>query len=96
MYFEPANSNIFLKTNPLEIDSDNQEIKYKIKAILDQQEINDQPKYLIKWKGYPHSNNTWELEDNLNCLTILSDFQRQNFQSKNLELEINQTQKNFG
>ena len=58
MYLEPANNNIQLKTNLPKIDPDNQEIEYKVKAILDQQEVNGQPRYLIKWRGYLHSDNT--------------------------------------
>ena len=57
MYFEPADNNTPLETNLPKIDLDNQEIKYKVKAILDQQEVNGQPRFLIKWRGYSHSNN---------------------------------------
>ena len=48
MYLEPANNNALLKTNLPGIDPDNQKIEYKIKAILDQQEVDSQPRYLIK------------------------------------------------
>ena len=48
MHFEPADNNTSLETNPLKIDPDNQKIEYKVKAILDQQEVDIQPKYLIK------------------------------------------------
>ena len=48
MYFEPANNNIPLKTNLPRIDPDNQKIKYEVKAILDQQKVDSQPRYLIK------------------------------------------------
>ena len=39
IYLEPANNNTPLKTNPPGINPDNQKIKYKVKAILDQQNI---------------------------------------------------------
>ena len=48
MYLEPANNNTPLETNPPKIDPDNQEIKYEVEAILDQQEVDGQPRYLIK------------------------------------------------
>ena len=47
MYFEPTNNNISLKINLSKIDSDNQKIEYRVKAILDQQKVDSQPKYLI-------------------------------------------------
>ena len=90
MYLEPANNNIPFETNPPEINPNNQEIKYEVKAILDQQEVDGQPRYLIKWRGYSHSDNTWEPEDNLNCPTILSDFCQKNPQSENLNTEPEQ------
>ena len=58
IYLEPADNNISLKTNPSGINPDNQKIEYEVKAILNQQEVDGQPRYLIKWRGYPHSNNT--------------------------------------
>ena len=90
MYLEPVDNNIPLETNPPRIESDNQEIKYKVEAILDQQEVDGQPRYLIKWRGYPYSNNTWEPENNLNCPTILSDFRRQNPRLENPQAETEQ------
>ena len=85
MYFESADNNISLEINLPGIDLDNQKIEYEVKAILDQQEIDGQPKYLIKWKSYPHSNNTWKPKNNLNYPTILLDFYRQNPWMENLQ-----------
>ena len=90
MYLEPANNKTPFETNPPGIDPDDQEIESEIKEILDQQEVDGQPRYLIKWEGYPHSNNTWEPENNLNCPIILSDFRRKNPRSENLNNEPEQ------
>ena len=48
IYFEPANNNILLEMNLPEINLDNQKIEYKVKTILDQRKVDDQPRYLIK------------------------------------------------
>ena len=48
IYLESANSNTLLETNLHGIDPDNQEIEYEVKTILDQQEVDGQPRYLIK------------------------------------------------
>ena len=39
--------------------------EYKVEAMLKEQKWKGQQQYLIKWKGYPLSECTWELADNL-------------------------------
>ena len=50
-----------------------EENEFEVEKILGQQG----QKYLIKWKGYPTSENTWEPLKNLeNCRQLLEDFRR--------------------
>lgn len=35
-----------------------------------------QPKYLIKYKGYPDSENTWEPRENLSCPQLIRQFEK--------------------
>lgn len=35
-----------------------------------------QPQYLIKYKGYPDSENTWEPPNNLNCTRLIRQFEK--------------------
>ena len=37
--------------------------------------------YLVKWKGYPTSDNSWELEKNLNVDELIAEF-KQSFRPK--------------
>jgi hypothetical protein len=42
--------------------------EYKIEEILDERQVRNQKQYLVKWFGYPSSENTWESTKNLrNC-----------------------------
>ena len=51
--------------------------EYEVKRVLDMQMINNQPFYLIKWKGYDTSENTWEPIGNLtNCQLLLQNYQQ--------------------
>jgi hypothetical protein len=48
---------------------------YEVEDILDAKRINGKLKYLISWKGYGPSENSWEPKENLlNCEEALSDF----------------------
>ena len=56
----------------------NGENKYEVEAILAHRKRGRQMLYLVKWKGYDPSNNTWEPETNLsNADEILSEYKRQ-------------------
>jgi hypothetical protein len=52
--------------------------EYEVETILDCQRIRGKVKYLIKWEGYPHSENTWEPRGNLNCPEKVEEYHRQN------------------
>ena len=41
------------------------EHKYEVEAILSSKGKGQRRRYLMKWKGYPNSENTWEPERNL-------------------------------
>jgi hypothetical protein len=46
--------------------------EFEVEGILEQRG----QRYLVKWKGYPHSENTWEPRQNLrNCSSLLRQFQ---------------------
>ncbi len=49
-----ADLNSSIQTKSSEIDSKSQNIKYKVENILNQQNIEDQSHWLVKWKDYKH------------------------------------------
>ena len=53
---------------------DNETI-FKAEKILGTRVRQGQCQYLIKWAGYPHSQNTWEPETNIFNLQLIDDFQ---------------------
>ena len=54
--------------NVPDIDLKSQEKVWEIKRIINSKLINNNKrKYLVKWKKYPYSNNTWEPIKNLYC-----------------------------
>jgi hypothetical protein len=51
---------------------------YEVEKILDYKYIRGTLYYLIKWEGYPDSENIWELVKNLNCPRDLEEFYQRN------------------
>jgi Chromo (CHRromatin Organisation MOdifier) domain len=56
----------------------NGEAEYEVEAIRSHHHFrkNKRLQYLLKWKGYPEANNTWELEDQLNAPDLLKQYNR--------------------
>jgi hypothetical protein len=56
----------------------NGEAEYEVEAIRSHRYFgkNKRLQYLLKWKGYPEANNTWELEDQLNVPDLLKQYNR--------------------
>lgn len=52
-----------------------EEEEYSVEKILDKRTKGGKVEYLIKWEGYPDSENTWEPQDNLDCPDIISNFE---------------------
>lgn len=55
---------------------------FEVEYLCDYKKIRDQEYYLVKWRGYPESENTWEPRQNLKCVRILKQFH------KDLEREL--------
>jgi hypothetical protein len=49
----------------VELDKNTTKEEYKVKRILQMKKFSRRTKYLVKWKGYNTSENTWELVKNL-------------------------------
>jgi len=69
-----CNQFIPLQTTETSVESDKE---YQVKNILEKRMISGKTHYLIKWKGYNTSENTWEPKENLlNCAKTLQQFER--------------------
>ncbi|KAG8129789.1 putative Histone-lysine N-methyltransferase protein [Naja naja] len=49
---------------------------FEVEYLCDYKKIRDEEFYLVKWRGYPDSENTWEPRKNLRCISILKQFHR--------------------
>ena len=61
------------------------QFEYEVEALLDMKRIRNQEYYLVKWKDYPHSDNTWEPRTSLtNCAHLLRQFTKDQKTTKSI------------
>lgn len=72
---EPAKGDTPIITD-IDIQPENDEVEYEVEKIVDTRTTTSgQQEYLVKWEGYPESENTWEPTENLNhCSEKLQTF----------------------
>lgn len=58
-------------------DEDLSEGEYIVEKVVDKRKRNGKMQYLLKWQGYPDSDNTWEYVDNVFCTDLVAEFEKE-------------------
>jgi hypothetical protein len=73
LLLEPALKNTKITEN-VEINNDTEQ-EYKVKKILNHKQVSGKLYYLVKWKGYNTSENTWEpIENLIGCHQLIQQY----------------------
>lgn len=68
---------------------------YEVEAIKSKKLFNNTWKYLIKWKNYPDSRNTWEPVENLtDCKTLFTAFENEYENQKQRKMQLQSSSNN--
>lgn len=59
-----------------------EEPEYEVEKVVDKRIHKGKVEYLLKWKGYPSDDNTWEPEDSLECPELLQEYERNRAREK--------------
>jgi len=65
------NSSMILESS----DESSNEEEYEVDLLLKHRDLEDRRMYLVKWKGYPKSEATWEPSSNLSCRTLVRQYE---------------------
>lgn len=70
-----ANSSINVNNNSIETKQANNDV-YEVEQLVSHKTRNGIKYFLIRWKGYDASFDTWEREENLNCQRLLKNYSK--------------------
>jgi hypothetical protein len=73
---EPATPDAKLQTDVQDIDPEIQEPIYQVERILKERTVRGQKQYLVRWEGYDHTEDSWQIREHFASDAPIRAFQR--------------------
>jgi hypothetical protein len=73
---EPAAPDAMLQEDVQDIDPEIQELIYQVERILRERTVRNQKQYLVRWEGYDHTEDSWQLREHFASDAPIREFQR--------------------
>ena len=73
---EPATPDATLQQDVRDIDPEIQEPIYQVERILRERTIRSQKQYLVRWEGYDHTEDSWQLSEHFESQRPIEEFHR--------------------
>ena len=67
--------------------------EYEVERIIDKRTRQGKVKYLVKWLGYEHCDNTWEPVTNLYCPKLIQEYEHRHHQKTKKRLSCDRKAK---
>uniref|UniRef100_A0A914XI95 Chromo domain-containing protein n=1 Tax=Plectus sambesii TaxID=2011161 RepID=A0A914XI95_9BILA len=74
--YHSSSDTVLQRTVDASDNNSSSEDQYEVEAIRKRRMRKGTAEYLVKWKGWPEDDCTWEPENNLNCQALLDEFNR--------------------